>query len=67
MAPKIKKSVWAIYPTRLALEDAIDRLRENGFLSSDIPILLSELEARRSRQEIRKTSYVNAPDPFIPK
>jgi hypothetical protein len=42
MAPKIKKSVWGIYPTRLALETAIDRLRENGFLSSDISVLLPE-------------------------
>jgi hypothetical protein len=41
MAPKIKKSVWGC-PTRLALEAAIDRLRENGFMSSDISILLSE-------------------------
>ena len=42
MAPKIKKSVWGIYPTRLALEGAIDGLRENGFLSSDISVLLPE-------------------------
>ncbi len=42
MAPKIRKSVWGIYPTRLALEGAIDRLRENGFLSSDISVLLPE-------------------------
>jgi hypothetical protein len=42
MAPKIKKSVWGIYPTRLALEGGIDRLRENGFLSSDISVLLPE-------------------------
>ena len=42
MAPKIKKSVWGICPTRLALEAAIDRLRENGFLSSDISVLLPE-------------------------
>ena len=42
MAPKIKKSVWGIYPTRLALEGAIDRLRQKGFLSSDISVLLPE-------------------------
>lgn len=42
MASKIKKSVWGIYPTRLALETAIDRLRESGFLSSDISVLLPE-------------------------
>jgi hypothetical protein len=42
MAAKIKKSVWEIYPTRLALESAIDGLRENGFLSSDISVLLPE-------------------------
>jgi hypothetical protein len=42
MAPKINKSVWGIYPTRLALEGAIDRLREKGFLSSDISVLLPE-------------------------
>ena len=42
MAPKIKKSVWGIYPTRLALEGAIAGLRENGFLSSDISVLLPE-------------------------
>ena len=36
MSRKYKKSVWGIYPTRLALETAIDRLRESGFLSSDI-------------------------------
>jgi hypothetical protein len=37
-----KESVWGICPTRLALEAAIDRLRENGFLSSDISVLLPE-------------------------
>lgn len=42
MARKYKKSVWGIYPSRLALETAIDRLRENGFLSSDISVLLPE-------------------------
>jgi hypothetical protein len=42
MAPKIKKSVWGICSTRLALEAAIDRLCENGFLSSDISVLLPE-------------------------
>jgi hypothetical protein len=42
MARKYKKSVWGIYPTRLALERAIDRLRESGFLSSDISVLLPE-------------------------
>jgi hypothetical protein len=42
MARKHKKSVWGIYPTRLALETAIDRLRENGFLSSDISVLLKK-------------------------
>lgn len=42
MAPKIKKSVWGIYRTRLALESAIDQLRENRFLSSDISVLLPE-------------------------
>ncbi len=42
MAPKINKSVWGIYATRLALEGAIDRLREKGFLSSDISVLLPE-------------------------
>jgi hypothetical protein len=39
---KTKKSVWGIYPTRLELEAAIDRLREGGFLSSDISVLLPE-------------------------
>ena len=38
MARKYKKSVWGIYPSRLALETAIDGLRENGFLSSDISV-----------------------------
>ena len=42
MTRKYKKSVWGIYPTRLALEMAIDRLRESGFLSSDISVLLPE-------------------------
>ena len=42
MASKYKRSVWGIYPTRLALETAIDRLRESGFLSSDISVLLPE-------------------------
>ena len=42
MARKYKKSVWGIYPTRLALERAIDRLRESGFLSFDISVLLPE-------------------------
>lgn len=42
MAKKYKKSVWGIYPTRLSLETAIDRLREGGFLSSDISVLLPE-------------------------
>lgn len=42
MSPKYKKSVWGIYPTRLSLENAIDRLRESGFLSSDISVLLPE-------------------------
>lgn len=42
MSRKNKKSVWGIYPTRLALEAAIDRLRESGFLSSDISVLLPE-------------------------
>jgi hypothetical protein len=42
MSRKYKKSVWGIYPTRLALETAIDRLRESGFLSSDISVLLPE-------------------------
>src|SRR5579863_6043693 len=42
MAPKVKKSVWGIYGSRLALETAIDRLRESGFLSSDISVLLPE-------------------------
>lgn len=42
MGRKHKKSVWGIYPTRLALETAIDRLRESGFLSSDISVLLPE-------------------------
>jgi hypothetical protein len=39
---KYKKSVWGIYPTRLSLEAAIDGLRSNGFLSSDISVLLPE-------------------------
>jgi hypothetical protein len=42
MSRKNKKSVWGIYPTRLDLEAAIDRLRESGFLSSDISVLLPE-------------------------
>lgn len=42
MSRKYKKSVWGIYPTRLTLETAIDRLRESGFLSSDISVLLPE-------------------------
>jgi hypothetical protein len=42
MSRKFKKSVWGIYPTRLALEMAIDGLREGGFLSSDISVLLPE-------------------------
>jgi hypothetical protein len=42
MSRKYKKSVWGIYPTRLALETAIDGLRESGFLSSDISVLLPE-------------------------
>lgn len=42
MASKVKKSVWGIYGSRLALETAIDRLRESGFLSSDISVLLPE-------------------------
>lgn len=42
MSRKYKKSVWGIYPTRLSLETAIDRLRESGFLSSDISVLLPE-------------------------
>jgi hypothetical protein len=42
MAWKYKRSVWGIYPTRLALEVAIDTLRESGFLSSDISVLLPE-------------------------
>jgi hypothetical protein len=42
MSHKNKKSVWGIYPTRLDLEAAIDRLRESGFLSSDISVLLPE-------------------------
>jgi hypothetical protein len=42
MAPNIRKSVWGIYPTRLALEGGIDPSRENGFLSSDISVLLPE-------------------------
>src|SRR5690348_16216443 len=42
MSRRSKKSVWGIYPTRLDLEAAIDRLRESGFLSSDISVLLPE-------------------------
>jgi hypothetical protein len=42
MARKPGTSVWGIYPTRLSVETAIDRLRENGFLSSDISVLLPE-------------------------
>ena len=42
MTRKYKKSVWGIYPSRLSVETAIDRLRENGFLSSDISVLLPE-------------------------
>ena len=42
MSRKNNKSVWGIYPTRLDLEAAIDRLRESGFLSSDISVLLPE-------------------------
>lgn len=42
IAQKHKTSVWRIYPTRLAVEAAIDRLRESGFLSSDISVLLPE-------------------------
>ena len=42
MSRKYKKSVWGIYATRLALETAIDRLRDSGFLSSDISVLLPE-------------------------
>lgn len=37
-----KKSVWGIYPSRLAVETAIDRLREAGFLSSDVSVLLPQ-------------------------
>lgn len=42
MARKDSKSVWGIYPSRLSVETAIDRLRENRFLSSDISVLLPE-------------------------
>jgi hypothetical protein len=42
MPRKFKKSVWGIFPSRLVLESAIDRLREGGFLSSDISVLLPE-------------------------
>lgn len=42
MSHKNKKSVWGIYPARLSLETAIDRLRASGFLSSDISVLLPE-------------------------
>lgn len=42
MGRKYRKSVWGIYSTRLALETTIDRLRESGFLSSDISVLLPE-------------------------
>ncbi len=42
MNRRYKKCVWGIYPTRLSLETSIDRLREHGFLSSDISVLLPE-------------------------
>lgn len=42
MRRKYQKSVWGIYRSRLSVETAIDRLREAGFLSSDISVLLPE-------------------------
>ncbi len=42
MPHNYKKSVWGIYPSRLAVETAIDRFREAGFLSSDVSVLLPE-------------------------
>lgn len=42
MTHNYKKSVWGVYPSRLAVETAIDRFREAGFLSSDVSVLLPE-------------------------
>ena len=42
MPHKHKKSVWGIYSSRLAVETAIDRFRQAGFLSSDVSVLLPE-------------------------
>ena len=48
MTHSYKKSVWGIYPSRLAVETAIDRFREAGFLSSDVSVLLPEISAPRN-------------------
>jgi len=42
MTHNYKKSVWGIYPSRRAVETAINRFREAGFLSSDVSVLLPE-------------------------
>ena len=39
-------SVYAIYPNRPATEVAIERLKDNGFSSSDISILMASQSAR---------------------
>src|ERR1043166_10173450 len=35
-------AVFGIYPSRHAVEDAVEHLRANGFRSTDISVLLSE-------------------------
>jgi len=42
MTHSYKNAVGGTYPSRLAVETAIDRFREAGFLSSDVSVLLPE-------------------------
>lgn len=58
MSRKYKKSVWGIYPTRLSLETAIDRLRESGFLSS---VVLTSLFCYPKTWDLRTWLRKNPP------
>lgn len=39
-----KKAVFGIYPTRLAVETGVDRLKMEGFLNTDISVLMPDKE-----------------------
>ncbi len=47
--------IYGIYPSRSAAESAVDRLKNDGFLSSDVSVLLTDSDSTKDFAEEKNT------------